>query len=206
MKRRASHPAAALLFVAVLLFAACDVNVDVSVEGSPTPSASREATPSDGTSSERDATEAPLKVFNNAFDRSHRRVARAIRDLKTAGMWKKLISERLYVLEIQSREGVARVPDDKHLADATLQGYIDDEGSGGRCYILFYPVAIERDLAVQQRGFELGFWDEPPSVRQFWAAVLGHELGHCLDWDGGEPVAEKWEAQTLEALRAAGIP
>lgn len=206
MKRRASHPAAALLFVAVLLFAACDVNVDVSVEGSPTPSASREATPSDGTSSERDATEAPLKVFNNAFDLSHRRVARAIRDLKTAGMWKKLISERLYVLEIQSREGVARVPDDKHLADATLQGYIDDEGSGGRCYILFYPVAIERDLAVQQRGFELGFWDEPPSVRQFWAAVLGHELGHCLDWDGGEPVAEKWEALTLEALRAAGIP
>ncbi len=206
MKRRASHPAAALLVAAALLSAACDANVNVSVEEVPTPSASRDATPSEATPSEREATEAPLKVFNNAFDRSHRRVARAIRDLKTAGMWKKLISERLYVIEIQSREGVARVPDDKHLADATLQGYIDDEGSGGRCYILFYPVAIERDLVAQQEGFELGFWDEPPSLRQFWAAVLGHELGHCLDWDGGESVAEKWEARTLEALRAAGIP
>ena len=206
MKRRASHPAAALLLVAALLSAACDASVDVSVGGSPTPSASRDAASSDATPSEREATEVPLKVFNNAFDRSHRRVARAIRDLKAAGMWKKLISERLYVIEIQSREGVARVPDDKHLADATLQGYIDDEGSGGRCYILFFPVAIERDLVAQQEGFELGFWDEPPSLRQFWAAVLGHELGHCLDWDGGEPVAEKWEVRTLEALRAAGIP
>lgn len=158
------------------------------------------------TPSEREATERPLKVFNNAFDSSKRRVARAIKDLKSVGLWKRLISERLYVIEIQSREGAARIPDDGHLADATLQGYIDDEGSGGRCYILFYPVAIERDLVVQQQGFELGHWPEPPPLRRFWGAILAHELAHCLKWDDGEPFAEKWEARALEILADAGIP
>ena len=193
-----------LLISGVLILGGCDAVGGLSMA----PTARPAETPMGDapTPSEREATERPLKVFNNAFEDSKRRVARAIKDLKSVGLWKRLISERLYVIEIQSREGAARIPEDGHLADATLQGYIDDEGSGGRCYILFYPVAIERDLIVQQQGFELGHWGEPPPLRRFWGAILAHELAHCLKWDGGEPFAEKWEARALTILAEAGIP
>lgn len=195
-----------LLFVAgSMVLGACEAATELSAAPIAIPKESPigEAPP---TSSENEATERPLKVFNNAFEESKRRVRRAIRDLKNVGLWPRLISRRLYVIEIQSREGVGRVPDDKHLADASLQGYIDADGSGGRCYILFYPVAIERDLVVQQQGYDLGYWVEPPSLRRFWAAILAHELAHCLKWDGGEPFAEKWEARALEVMAEAGIP
>ena len=199
MKRRLP-----LLISVALILGGCEAAGGLSTA----PTARPAETPAEEapTPSDREATDRPLKVLNNAFEGSRHRIARAIRDLKSVDLWNRLISERLYVIEIQSHEGAARIPKDGHLADATLQGYIDDEGSGGRCYILFYPVAIERDLVIQQQGFELGHWPEPPSLRRFWGAILAHELAHCLKWDGGEPFAEKWEAHALTILAEAGIP
>ncbi len=121
------------------------------------------------------------------------------------GLWKRLIADDLYVIAIGAREGEARVPDDRHLAEAALTGFIDDDGFGGYCAITFYPVAVQLDLGTLRRGVELGYFETAPTMRQMWAGVLGHELAHCFNWDGGEPFAERWEDRTIEALQDAGL-
>jgi hypothetical protein len=161
------------------------------------------ASPSDDGIQNRGPTAA--RVDNLASGRSHGRVESAVRDLKRIGLWDDL-TDHLFVIEIQSRAGRAEVPDDKHLADAFLSATIEEGGSGGFCSIMFYPTAISDDLRKWRRYYEEGFHPEqPPTLRQFWSSILGHELGHCFKGQPGEDVAEHWEAKVLAALRAANI-
>jgi hypothetical protein len=191
---------AAGLLVAVL--GACEgpsADGELGAEREDTPA----ATPTEGGPQNRAPTE--VRVDNLATGPSHARVATAVRDLKRIGLWDDL-SAHLFVIEIQSRAGREDIPDDKHLADAFLSGTIEAGGSGGFCSIMFFPTAISVDLRQWRSYYEQGLHpEEPPTMRQFWTSILGHELGHCFKGQPGEDVAEHWEAKVLEALRKANI-
>jgi|GEM_PF-2453375 hypothetical protein len=148
-----------------------------------------------------DRPERDLKVWNEAVGKSRKRVRAAIRDLKRVGMWQKLIWKDLYVVQIQSRPGVQRVPEDGHLADASYHSYIDDDGSGSLCFILFYGRALKNDLDRWNSYAAQGIARyDPPTLEDYWAAVLAHELGHCHRGLRGEKVARRWESRAWIAL------
>lgn len=126
---------------------------------------------------------------------------RAIRDLKRVGMWKKLIWKDLYIVQVQSRPGVQRIPEDGHLADASYHSYIDEQGSGSLCFILFYGKALKNDLETWESYAARGIAAyRPPTLDDYWAAVLAHELGHCYKGLRGEKVARRWESRAWSAL------
>ncbi|HEX2240795.1 MAG TPA: hypothetical protein VHJ82_06620 [Actinomycetota bacterium] len=151
---------------------------------------------------------ATLRVENVALGKSRVRVAQAITALKEIGLWRRL-TRHLYIVRVGSRPGVTDVPDDRHLADAYLWGQIDEKGAGGVCDIMLYPRAIKDDLERAALFHAQGLADVPPSLEHFWAAVVAHELAHCLPHrnESGfprlapEPTAEKWEQRALARLQ-----
>lgn len=187
--------------VALVLACACTAETAPRPRGAPpatTPSEARAAT---GGVARRDAAARLPKVWNEAIGPSAKRVRRAIRTLKRVRMWKKLMWKNLYVIQIQSRSGLQRVPEDHHLADASYHGYMDEEGSGSLCYILFYGRSIKNELANWSSLAAQGLARyEPPTLEQLWAAVLAHELGHCHKGFRREKIARKWEARAWKAL------
>ncbi|HVL64406.1 MAG TPA: hypothetical protein VM573_04455, partial [Actinomycetota bacterium] len=40
----------------------------------------------------------------------------------------------------------------------------------------------------------------PPTRRQFWAAILAHELAHCRPGQPGERFAYSWTGKAFDAL------
>ncbi len=188
MKTR--HRAVCGLAVAVtaLLCIACDH------DRSPQQSAARVGSRS---VSERDAT---VRLENEAFGASKRRVAQAVADLKSIGLWDDL-TNHLYVVNVQSRLGRASIPEDRHLADAFLTGQIDKGGSGGLCSIMFFPAAVRADYSRLLIYAARHATYDPPSYRHFWSSILGHELGHCFKGQPGEDVARRWEHRVLQAAR-----
>ena len=183
-----------------LLLAGC------SGDGPPGPDAavSPSAAPAEAeeTAAERGITQPEGTVIHNAaHGASKRSVSRAIKDLKKVKLWKPL-TKHLYVIKIGSRLGRSNVPEDGHLADAYLTAQIDDGVGGSLCDIMFFPTAMADDLARWRAYNAQGLLTEPaPSRRQFWGAILAHELAHCLDHGKGEGAAERWEGKALEALR-----
>lgn len=161
-----------------------------------------ETPPASATPFGRGATRPDHAIFDNrAFGKSKPLLARAKRDLEMLGFWSDL-TQHLYVVKVASRLGRTYVPDDGHLADAFLTAQIDEGGQGGLCDIMFFPTAIADDLQRWSRYHEQGYIaDPPPTPRQFWAALLAHELAHCLNHGSGETVAERWEARVLEKGR-----
>jgi hypothetical protein len=151
---------------------------------------------------ERRRTRIGVRVRNDAFGPSVRFVGRAVRDLKRLDLWGPL-TDHLYVIEVGSRLGRDNIPRDGHLADAYITGLVEEEGAGALCDIMFYPTAITDDLA-RWRTYHAGGYLEapPPSLRQFWAALLAHELGHCMEGPRGERVAERWERRALRRFKA----
>jgi hypothetical protein len=142
-----------------------------------------------------------VKVENDALGDSKQLVRRAINDLKDLGFWDDL-TDHLYVLKISTRPGPDRIPDDKHLADAFLTGQIDETTAGSLCDLMFFPDAMVADLVRYDDYYNRGLLPDPtPTLRQFWASIVGHELGHCLDHGRGEPTAERWERKVLTAAR-----
>jgi hypothetical protein len=145
-------------------------------------------------------------VRNAAAGADRELISRAVADLRTLGLWTPL-TRHLYRLQLGARPGATNVPPDKHLADAFLTAVIDQRGSGALCDVLFYPTAIRRDLERQARFHAQGLLpDPPPTLRQFWVSILGHELAHCLPHEDffrqrGERTAERWEARVLAAAR-----
>ncbi len=142
-----------------------------------------------------------IVVENAALGRSKQRVRLAVRDLKAVGLWERL-TRHLYKVKFGSRLGVVNVPDDGHLADAVLTAAFDDHAQGRLCDVMFFPNAIERDLRRWHLYHSQGaIEDPPPTLRQYWAAVAAHELGHCFPGGPGEKVARAWEARALDGLR-----
>lgn len=140
-------------------------------------------------------------------------VHRAIADLKEVGLWRPL-TEHLYRIEVLVRAGAGAVPEDGHLADARFTKTLIGSGTfdyplGSYCIIRFYPTAMLSDLARWNSYYERGLTGlVPPSHRQFWASIVGHELSHCPQrgiTPTPEPVALAWERRVREALVSAGI-
>ncbi len=154
--------------------------------------------PARASRSERDAT---VRLENEAFGASKRRLSQAIADLKAIGLWDDL-THHLYVVNIQSRPGTANIPDDRHLADAFLTAEIDEQGSGGLCSIMFFPAAVRAEYAELVAYADDHPAYQAPTFRHFWASILGHELAHCFKGQPGEDVARRWEARVLEELSA----
>lgn len=158
-------------------------------------------TPSPTKAAER---ETPRLVIE-ATGRVAVRLATAIRDLKTVDLWSRL-TEHLYRVELDSRAGVANVPEDGHLADAYFTGIVDEQGGGVVCDVMFFPEAIAEDLGRWRTYYAAGRVAEaPPRLREFYGALVAHELAHCRVGPRGEPVARAWERRALAALRAAEI-
>lgn len=198
--RRLLHRRLATLFLAGVLFAACSGS-------DPQPDADGgSATPRPTASAKRGITTPKrLILTNSAFGRSRTRVATAVEDLKAVGYWKDLTGH-LYELKIGSRLGLENVPEDGHLADAYLTAKIDGDEGGSYCDIMFFPAAMSADLERWRNYYASGLLDDPaPTFRQFWAAILGHELAHCQRGRNGEPAALKWEDRVLAAVREAGL-
>lgn len=180
----------AAVVVLALVVAGCSPAAEIP-RAVPTPPETVSASPSLKTPN----APPPLKLFNNALGRSNRALSRAIRDVKRLGYWHRLTGH-LYVVQISSRPGLHDVPPDNHLADAFLRAYIDDEGQGAMCDIRFYPAALRQDLENWRTAHNRGLFDDPPpSLRTYWASILGHELAHCLGHGKGERVALDWETR-----------
>lgn len=138
---------------------------------------------------------------------ARRLLARAVRDLRRLGLWEPL-TRHLDQVVLSSHPGRGNIPGDEHLADAFLGAVFSPRDSGAGCDIHFYPAAIALDLRRQAAYYADGALSQaPPSARQFWVALLGHELGHCLPprvrfRQRGERTAERWEKRVLEAARS----
>jgi hypothetical protein len=142
------------------------------------------------------------RVENEAFGNSHRRLERAIADLKRLGFWDRL-TDHLFVLKLGSRLGTANLPEDGHLADASSTGIVEGEESGAYCDLMFYVTAIHQDLQRWRSFYRRGLVDKgPPSLTRFWAMLLAHELTHCLPRGHGEEAATRAEEEVRQAYRA----
>lgn len=153
------------------------------------------------------------KVHLKGLDGSDHFVKRAIVDLKAVGLWDEL-TDHLYRIEVLARAGKEDVPLDRHLADARFWRQRIARGTydypdGSFCRIRMFPRAITDDLVRWRSYYAQGVTPEvPPTRRQFWATILGHELGHCPkqgNRTASEEVAQAWERRVLGALRAAGV-
>jgi len=170
--------------------------------------ASEEASPQESSSppAERGITDPPgVVVVNGALGDDRKLIAQAIEDVKAAGYWRELTGH-LYSVRIGLRPGVERIPEDGHLADALRTLKLDGDVGGIYCQITFYAAAMSQDLERVGDYFDQGLVPSPPPTeRQFYASILGHELAHCLGKGKGEAVAQQWEARVLGALEDAGI-
>lgn len=185
---------ACVVFLPLLLGAAC------TSEGSPE-AAPRSVAPTPSPSPSVVINPPGIVVENEALGPSKRRVRRAIRDLKAVKLWYPL-TRHLYKVKFQSRLGAVAIPEDGHLADAFLTAGFGDGVQGRLCDVMFFPNAIARDLDRWSLYYEQGaVADPPPTLRQLWAAVTAHELGHCFPGGPGEKVAQKWERRALAKLR-----
>lgn len=137
---------------------------------------------------------------------------RAIRDLVKVNVWKKL-TKGLYSIEMETHPG-ARSQAGVHLADAVLNHTLVDNQPEVVCDIRFYPLAIRQELRIWARIKELGvtprrwrdynsngvFDETAPAKNDFWAAILAHEIAHCLVGPHGEKAAQEWEYKTMRRL------
>lgn len=140
-------------------------------------------------------------IENAALGASERRVRWAMRDLKAVNLWLPL-TKHLYKVKFGSRPGGVNVPEDGHLADALLTAGFGEGVQGRLCDVMFFPNAISQDLDRWHYYYARGATPEvPPTLRQLWAAVMAHELGHCFPGGPGEKVAREWEAKALGRLR-----
>jgi hypothetical protein len=146
-----------------------------------------------------------LVITNAALGPSRVRVRTAIRDLRRVGLWRRLTDEH-HAVRFGSRPGRDAIPEDGHLADAYLTAQIDGRRGGSLCDVMFFPAAIRDDLARWRTYHTRGLLADPaPTDREFWGAIMAHELAHCLDGGKGEPAAMRWERRALAALRTAEL-
>lgn len=131
---------------------------------------------------------------------ARRRLRTAVEDLRRIGVWPRL-TRHLYVVKLGARPGRANVPPDAHLADAVRSAYVDARGQGLLCDVVVFPAAITADLARWRSYHAAGLLPQPaPPPRHFWAAIVGHEIAHCLAHRAPEQVAISWEEKILALL------
>ncbi len=184
------------LLVPLLLASGCTEEAPRAAVASPVPTPA----PSPSASPTPVINPPGVVVQNIAQGKSEKRVRRAMRDLKAVNLWRPL-TRHLYKVKFDSRLGAVSIPDDGHLADAILTAAFDDEAQGRLCDIMFFPNAIAQDLDRWRLYYRQGATSHPPpTLRQMWAAVTAHELGHCFPGGPGEGFARRWERRALRRL------
>ena len=134
------------------------------------------------------------------------RVERAIRTLKRLGFWDDLTGSLDFVI-VRTRSGARRIPQDGHLADSLFTVYIGPGPDGLVCDVVIFSRALSDDVVLQSTYYEQGTLESlPPSLRQFWAEILGHELAHCTDkGQEGEKRSTRWEHRILAAMGVSRV-
>ena len=147
-----------------------------------------------------------IKVENLALDKEDQRhVNVAVRDLKELGFWKPL-TRYVVGVKIATRAGSERIPDDGHLADAYRSVQLEPT-PGYVCDIFIFSQALTDDVLRQQDYYNQGLLsDTPPTLRQFWAVILGHEMAHCSPrGQKGEKYSTMWEKRVLNAFETSRL-
>lgn len=147
-----------------------------------------------------------VQVSNLGLTRMDRKqVDQAVTDLKELGFWRDLTKHVVHV-KIATRPGLERIPEDGHLADA-IQNVQLDPRPGFVCDIVIFSEALTNDVTDQQ-GFYLDgrISTPPPTLRQFWAVIVAHEVGHCSPkGQKGEAHSTKWEQRVLAAFHTSRL-
>ncbi|HET7482159.1 MAG TPA: hypothetical protein VFK89_04795 [Actinomycetota bacterium] len=185
-----------IVVVALLLAAAC-----TDGGGAPASAPTSPAPPS-----HREATRAHRKLVLEAGGRARVYIGQAVRDLRSIGFWQ-TETKALFEVQLDARFGRSNVPRDEHLADSYYTATTTPPPGGTVCDVMFFPRAIIIDLARWRGFWAQGRIDrEPPAgLREYYASLLAHELGHCQPGDRDEQAALRWERRALDHLRAADI-
>ena len=155
----------------------------------------------DGPRKRRATKPAGVHVENEGLTPADRRlVRRAVEDLKELGFWRELTSHVASV-QINTRPGPERIPRDGRLADALMTVRLGRH-AGYSCDIVIFSEALTNDVANQAVYYSEGrLAAPPPTLRQFWAIILAHELAHCSPrGQRGEAYSSRWERRVLEAF------
>ena len=199
------------LFLMGLIVAGCEDAEErdrsAATRSSPRVGDHQEKERNEGGVRERERTRpAGVPVENLALNRADRRaVDRAVEDLKRLGFWRRLTRQVESVI-VSTRPGAGNVPEDGHLADA-IRNVTLGRPPGYTCDVMIFSHALERDVALQRVYYAQGRLPHPaPTLRQFWAVILAHELAHCTDRGAsGEGYSTTWERRVLEAYGAARL-
>lgn len=185
-----------LSIIALVAFVSCQVVTERPAVAPTAPL--RSETP------QRPPTEPELRVDNEAFGYSRKRLRFAISELKRLGLWRKL-TDHLFVIDLGSRLGTQNVPEDQHLADASSTGTVEGDQMGALCDLMFYTTAIRHDLDRWRGFYAQGLAkEEPPTLEHYWVMLLAHELTHCLPRHHGEAAARRAEDQVRAAYEELG--
>jgi hypothetical protein len=142
-------------------------------------------------------------VLIEARGDAKRLTQRAIEDLKQLGFWDDL-TKKIYAVRVSSREGSINIPTDGHLADALWTYYRNERTGelGDLCDLLMFTKAVKNDVANQAYYYSQGRLDHPPpTLEQFWAVLMAHELAHCTNrGQRGEHYSTAWENRVLEGF------
>ncbi len=202
--------AAGCVLALLLLAAACEgegSNRPRSLRPRTTTEASLARERNDRPPHKRRPTDPKVVHLENAAltEADRRRVRRAVADLERLGFWRELTSHVASVT-IATRPGPERVPPDGHLADAVMNVRLGRH-PGYTCDIMIFSQALEDDVANQTTYYSEGrLAAPPPTLRQFWAVILAHELAHCSKrGQRGEAYSTKWEQRVLDAFGASRI-
>ena len=207
---------AALVALTLLAGAACDDSLRRAREGGRATSseAERDARKPDRSSARPQGRPATTMNLNTvrfvtrgpAEAEEERRIARAVRDLRRLGYWKELTTHVVRVV-IAGRPGEGRVPKDGRLAQALMTLHTTGPYPGSWCEIAIFSRALEEDIARQAVYYSEGrLAVPPPTLRQFWAVILAHELAHCSPrGQKGEGYSTDWEARVLAAFGRARV-
>ena len=159
---------------------------------------------SPGGAQERARTEPRrAKLTIAALGRGRMRSRQAVADLKKLGFWAPLTRHVTEVV-ISTRAGRGSVPEDGHLADAIRNVQLGKR-PGYVCDVMIFSTALADDVARQEAYYYAGTLQAPPpTLRQFWAVILAHELAHCSErGQRGEEHSTRWERKVLAAYGSA---
>ena len=185
------------------LFAACDASTPADPSALTDSSSDGAISGLPGSRSRERGRTRPEKVqVTNAArtEEDRRRVDRAVQDLRLLGFWPRL-TKHVVAVTISTRPGEASIPKDGHLADA--QRYVRSKPTlDWACHVRIYSQALADDVDRQGVYYSEGrLASPPPTVRQFWAVIVAHEVGHCSPrGQRGEAYSTLWEERVLDAF------
>ena len=162
--------------------------------------------PSPGGPRERARTEPRrAKLTITALGRGRLRSRQAVADLKKLGFWPPLTRHVTEVV-ISTRAGRGSIPEDGHLADAIMNVQLGNR-PGYVCDVMIFTTALADDVGRQEGYYSTGSLQAPPpTLREFWAVILAHELAHCSErGQRGEAYSTRWEKRVLAAYDSARL-